>query len=751
MSDLIAHSSRPGCSIPAQSYRDHIQNVIRFGFENALSATDDSARFALFIDGVLFGAEFHDLGKLDSLNQRVLSGATRGKLPVNHVDAGVAHLRQQAEGRSLNTSAMLLAASIVYSHHLGLPNFSEEQRKGTEFLRDIARNENQGSTKNYTDAHLQQYLELHAAAVRNEFNGRTNLQSPRLKLTANMLRFALSCLVDADHLDTSLHYRNANEATAVPLNPKKRLEQLDSYVRSLTNNARNETISDRNQMRSLVYETCKSFEGVRGVVSCDSPVGSGKTTAVMAHLLAIASQHNLRRIFVVLPFTNIITQSVEVYRRALVSPSESSSEVVAEHHHRAEFSDPDSRHLSFLWYSPIVVTTAVQFFNTLAAADTGTLRKLHQLGRSAIFIDEAHAALPAHLWPVSLKWLSQLVEDWNCHVVLGSGSLVKFWTLPEFRYQKDLPISVPSIINAETSSKSSNLEGKRVEYKTNLKRLSLDAMIEWVCTFVGPRLIIVNTVQSAAVIARELRSRNISAEHISTALTPKDRDETLARVKRRLDDEQDNNWALVATSCVEAGVDLSFRIGFRERASLNSLLQTAGRVNRNGKLEKTLVWDFELVHDDLLRPHPAFEASSIVLGQLFEEGLVSPAYCTEAMKREIGFAGFKEQAKALCENDLALECRDVAKHFRIIDSDSVTAIVSPTLLRMIARGERINSTDLQRGSVQIYRNRTLEFALAEIPSLPGVFRWTLSYDSFLGYMAGALSNTDFLRDGGYSV
>jgi CRISPR-associated endonuclease/helicase Cas3 len=119
------------------------------------------------------------------------------------------------------------------------------------------------------------------------------------------------------------------------------------------------------------------------------------------------------------------------------------------------------------------------------------------------------------------------------------------------------------------------------------------------------------------------------------------------------------------------------------------------------------------------------------------------------MKREIGFAGFKELAKALCDNDLALECREVAEKFRIIDSDSVTAIVSPRLLRAIERGERINSTELQRGSVQIFKNRAVALALAEIPSLPGLFRWTLNYDSFLGYMAGALSNADFLSDGGF--
>jgi CRISPR-associated endonuclease/helicase Cas3 len=750
MKVLVAHSARPTDLIPAQSYRDHVKNVIRSSVENALFATGNSSGLDRFVEGLLFGAEFHDLGKVDLRNQEVLHGNERLKLPINHVDAGVAHLRRLAQADSTKAQAMLLAAWIVYSHHEGLPNRSEETKKGSRsFLRDIRRNEDFGSTKQHTDKNLEKYVDLHANAVCNEILHRSRPESSTLNFTACMLRFALSCLVDADHLDTSLHYQNASNVNAVPLNPAIRLQSLNHYVARLSGVTNSDELSERNRVRSLVYETCRKYDEYRGIVSCDSPVGSGKTTAVMAHLLAIAAKHNLRRIFIVLPFTNIITQSVNVYRNALVLPGETSEHIIAEHHHRAEFTNPDSRHLSFSWQAPVVVTTAIQFFNTLAAADTGSVRKLHHVARSAIFVDESHAALPAHLWPISFRWLRELVDDWNCHVVLGSGSLVEFWKLPDFRYRNDEPVSIPSILNAETTRSSTDLERKRIEYRTQPKRLLLDELINWVGSFEGPRLVIVNTVQSAAVIAKELRSRKISTEHISTSLTPEDREVTLERVRRRLENEHDTDWLLVATSCVEAGVDLSFRIGFRERASLNSLLQTAGRVNRSAKFENTLVWDFQLIHDDMLRPHPAFEVSAIVLGQFFDEGLVSPAYCTEAMKREIGFAGIKNVAKSLCDNEVALECRAVAEQFRIIDSDSVTAVVSPQLLKSIARREKINFTALQRGSVQVYRNRAIEFALDEISTVSGVFRWTLKYDNFLGYMAGVLSSNEFLNDGGY--
>ena len=110
---------------------------------------------------------------------------------------------------------------------------------------------------------------------------------------------------------------------------------------------------------------------------------------------------------------------------------------------------------------------------------------------------------------------------------------------------------------------------------------------------------IMNTVQSAAVIADDLCRRygRNSVEHLSTALTPEDRDTVIKRIKARLVDKDDAEWTLVATSCVEAGVDFSFRTGFRELSSLLSLLQAAGRVNRHGAVESAEMWSFSMQDD----------------------------------------------------------------------------------------------------------------------------------------------------------
>ena len=186
----------------------------------------------------------------------------------------------------------------------------------------------------------------------------------------------------------------------------------------------------------------------------------------MAHLLRAAEDKGLRRVFVVLPYTNIITQSARVYRCALTLRGEKARDVVAEHHHRSEFPegenerDSPARQYACLWHAPIVVVTAVQFFETLAAANTADLRKLHQLPRSAIFIDEAHAALPAKLWPQAFRWLRQLVGDWGCHCVLASGSLPKFWQIKEF-IDAGAPAVVPPLLPDSCRRRASDAESSR--------------------------------------------------------------------------------------------------------------------------------------------------------------------------------------------------------------------------------------------------------------------------------------------------
>ncbi len=711
---LLAHSARNSMGVPVQTYEKHVRNVIALAVEKAGQIAQYYAGNGdALVSSIRFTAEFHDLGKVDPINQNALADDSKlRRLPLNHVDAGVAYAMSVSN---------VLAAILVSSHHLGLPDLADESNRGEQFLRDR-------DLKDTIDKALMDYLGDHANAL-----GTTIYDHGYPELTPFLLRIALSCLVDADHSDTASHYDGDLYNQGFSLLPDRRLVLLDRYIGRLGEG----NVNKRNSLRDAIYRACRELDPIAAMYTCDSPVGTGKTTAVMAHLLRVAQQRGLRRVFVVLPFTNIIDQSVDVYRKALVSSGEDPEGIVAAHHHRAEFEDPASRQFAFLWNSPIIVTTAVQFFETLAGSRTGTLRKLHQLPGSAIFIDEAHAALPVHLWPQAWRWLRELERNWGCHFVLGSGSLNRFWELEEFSDEK---VQLPELVSTQVRVQGVSIEQHRITYRFRPDVLDLDGLLEWIPEVPGPRILILNTVQSAAVVTSEICERygRTKVEHLSTSLCPRDRKIVLDRVKERLQDERDSDWTLVATSCAEAGLDLSFRNGFRERSSLNSLIQLGGRVNRNGDWLDSLVWDFQLIHEGLLRAHPAFRTSGEVLGELLLEGHISPEYCTEAMRREIRQVGLSRESKHLAEAERNYVFPEVSRIFTVIDSDTVTAIVDPDLAARVESRAKVSSRLLQAMSVQIWRYREVEYALKPLAGHPGLYRWTLHYDEFLGYMAGVL-------------
>ena len=436
----LAHSAKPDRNVLEQSYADHVANVVRCATGNATRAgAYCRGGGERLIEAVRLAAEFHDLGKLDEANQAVLhDGSSKHPLPVNHVDAGVAAILSSPYS---NGSAALL----VNAHHAGLPDIPDECVNARSSLRDRTSVYAGKPLREYIDENLSDYRKAHDEVLKGLLPiSEVNPKNALLDKNALLCRIALSCLVDADHYDTARHYNDAIPYEGVSLNPQERLCLLDAHIEYISQTRQD----DRTILRNSVYRACREAGTDQDMYACDSPVGTGKTTAVMAHLLKAAADRELRRIFVVLPFTNIIDQSVEVYRRALVGLGEDDANVVAAHHHRAEFESQELRQYSFLWHAPIVVTTAVQFFETLASNHPASLRKLHQLPGSAIFIDEAHAALPAHLWPQAWKWLKDLRDNWRCHIVLGSGSLNRFWRLEEF---EDSPIDVPELVAERVS------------------------------------------------------------------------------------------------------------------------------------------------------------------------------------------------------------------------------------------------------------------------------------------------------------
>lgn len=743
----LAHSAHDGA--PEQSYREHVGNVLR----NAKALADAAAAFSpkwfgSFVAAVERAAAYHDLGKLDELFQEVLRHNRKNKHGFNHVEAGTAHLLSLKQFE---------AAFTAYAHHIGLPSFPKEKAKFANGQNLVFRDP--GELKGLeqaawqrTDEHLKSYLHQHHKL----FARASPVANPHF--SGMVRRLALSCLVDADHSDTARHYRNEREVPAPALRAAERLGRLDEYVTGLP--AKNPPASDREQQRARlrqdVYRACREREVKpdERILACDSPVGTGKTTAIMAHLLRVAAERKLRRVFVVLPFTNIIDQSADVYRHALGLAGESKEaieNVVAAHHHRVDFSSYEARCLAARWDSPIVVTTAVQFFETLAARDTASLRKLHQVAGSAIFVDEAHAAVPPALWPQMFRWLRELCQDWGCQLVLASGTLPRFWNRPGF-LQEGERCEIPDLIKTEVRAATMTFEEKRVSILTEKDAMSIERLAAFVHNKPGPRLVIFNTVQSAAVFAHYLREdckQGPNVEHISTALTPRDRSQTVARVKERLA-AKEVDWTLVATSCVEAGVDFSFRTAFRESWGLVNLLQIAGRASRSGEFDDAEVWDFRHDANNGFSLHPQAKVSRRILKQLFVECAgksrqPGPDDCTDALQSEIlqdhGEKSLRMEEIFLAETDA--DYPQVSKLCRIIDAATKTVVVESGLIQRLQNPDRKqwpSWRELMLGSVQLWANR---LDAERLPVKPlghdsELWAWIGEYNSFLGYMAGVL-------------
>lgn len=745
----LAHSTPPDWPEHGpQPYADHAREVERRARKNAVAALQFTTgsvgqKSDPILESIAYAAWFHDLGKLDDRNQESLR-AGRGKpLKIDHIDAGVAHCLQQA-ARS--------AAILVRSHHSpGLPSLPNERFMPCGFLRGKRCREPEEEIHRElvedTNLRLKAFLERHGEAL-SDYCRLPPAMNPSLSGLA--LRIALSCLVDADHNDTA-RWDSGSESDFVDgPPPSELLTRLDRYVSELGSGD-----SERNELRSSFFHHCKDLVLPGSIFSCEAGVGTGKSTSVTAFLLRQMAERGLRRLIYVAPFTNIIRQTARTFRKAFSNGND--VPWILENHHRVEFEDPESRQRSLLWKAPLVLTTALQFFETLGANRPAQLRKLHAVPGSAILIDESHASLPPHLWPQAWRWLVELAEEWSCCIVLASGSSLRIWENSDFVMEvRTLPEITPETVRHS----SQKAEKRRVTFDSISNALGRrDAKAHILSDFEdgnGPVLAIFNTVQTAAVIAWELAlevdnldaldpsyEAELSARrvlHLSTALSPSDREKVLVEIEKR-NNEGDPNWILVATSCVEAGVDLDFQTGYRERCSVASFIQTSGRINRHDLRSGARLIDFRLITDSMITEHPAFGLSSQIMTVLWKEieaQSENPAtLVSKALEMEIDQTG--GLSKELLDAESREDYPKVAERMRVIEGDTRTVVVNEYVAEQLLRHKRVSPAEIQMHSVQIWSRKIEDFGLHPIHKDSSIYAWHAPYDStLLGIMQNVL-------------
>ena len=529
----------------------------------------------------------HDLGKYaQRFQQRLKSPATVNG--VNHWAAGafVASKMKHMAG-----------AYVIDGHHTGLPartdtTHGESLQQTLLKFGDVLERRQLTSCPESSDDLI---ALLNADGI--------TLPTPQAKrcpdafANAMRTRMLFSCLVDADFLDTEQHF----DATVSPLRtvpdlqPERALELLMARLSSFNANGK------VNQTRARLLTDClAASQKPQGLFTLTAPTGSGKTMASLAFALSHIVQHNarlapddperFRRIIVVIPFTSIIEQTARVYRELFKDAC--GDDYVLEHHSSVapeennRKSDDDSVSASIRrarlaaenWASPLIVTTNVQFFHSLFAHKPSACRKLHNIGRSVVLFDEVQT-LPPRVVPSLLSGVQCLVRDYGASAVFMTATQPAFASA-----QSALPYQWnPFEISSHPEAMADALRRTRIELPDKDSKLTWHSLATQM-TEQSQGLCVVNTTKDARILFSLLPPDG--RFHLSARLCPAHRQQKLAEIRRRLDPKVNEPCRLVSTQLIEAGVDVDFPIAWRALGPLDSIIQTAGRCNREGRHEQ---------------------------------------------------------------------------------------------------------------------------------------------------------------------
>jgi len=650
---FYAHSTPNPDKSDWQPLREHLEAVAEIAARNASAFSGDTLAH---LAGLL-----HDLGKYtDEFQRRVTGDAIR----VDHATRGaiIAVERYGTLGH--------LVAYAIAGHHAGLANGSE----GIE--RTALKERLLGTGLPALLAQWQTEIQLPAL---NELKPPALIQRERRNFfqLAFLGRMIFSCLVDADYLDTEAFYdrtqgRSSLRDHAYP-NLANLRQQLDKHLNGFEAN------TPVNQLRGEILAGVRSKAGLPpGLFSLTVPTGGGKTLASLAFALDHALAHGLRRVIYVIPFTSIVEQNAAVFRRAL---GELGEKAVVEHH--SAFADDRGKSLEARkklslamenWDAPIIVTTAVQFFESLFADRPARCRKLHNIARSVVILDEAQT-LPLHLLRPTVAAIDELALNYNSSLVLCTATQPALTDGPRF------PGGLPNVRELAPEPEHLFQQLQRVQIRS-IGPIS-DEALSGQLREREQVLCIVNNRRHARALYEAIADCP-GACHLTTLMYAKHRSQVLTEVRQRLRDGL--SCRLVSTSLIEAGVDVDFPTVLRAEAGLDSIAQAAGRCNREGRraLVDSQVLVFAPENEQWSPPHELkqFAQAAREVMRQHPDDCLSMA----AIERYFHLLYWKKGSRALDESNLLglieksrLDCLPfeiLAREFRMIDSIQMPVIIA---------------------------------------------------------------------------
>ncbi len=594
----------------------------------------------------------HDLGKLHPLFQAYLfreNGVDASEwdewgqgTKVNHSGAGALWARERWGGVFGVTIAYLVAG-----HHAGLPDWNS--RYAANGALSVRLEQEQANFKDIAPATLDQFLPAFPR----------NLPIPQfLKTSASYhfwVRMLFSCLVDADFLDTE-GFMSPDRAAARPVcrSLAELKPRFDAALQAMALKAARTPV---NQVRAEILAQCRAAaKAPSGLFSLTVPTGGGKTLSGTAFALDHAARQDKTRLIYVIPYTSIIEQTAEVLRGYF------GEENVLEHH--SNLDDKKATPAQLLaaenWDAPVIVTTSVQFFESLYAARSGRCRKLHNIVNSVVILDEAQLLPPEWLTPC-VEAINRLVTDYGVTVVLSTATQPALWGLS----------AKATEIVADRAGLYRKLKRTRIVPPENPKQpldwhslaAELSAHKQVLC--------IVNRRQDCYELWQIMPEGTI---HLSASMCGQHRSEVIREIKARL--AEGKPVRVISTQLVEAGVDIDFPVVYRALAGMDSIAQAAGRCNREGKRD-----ELGVVHV-FVPPKPS-PAGLLLKGELVTKGLIAsreffpdaPETFTRYFERY--YASVNETGEEWLEANLKkdasaghVQFRHAAEEFQMIDESA---------------------------------------------------------------------------------
>jgi len=664
---FYAHTRKDQPESEWQTLLDHLTNTstlaAQLGMDAGISELAQTA------------ALLHDLGKYSQAFQRRLKGAS---IRVDHSTAGAQEIRNLFNKNQMQQWLSTLLAYCIAGHHAGLPDYgsvTDTENEATLLARlkitpeDYSAYQTEIPVQQLT---LPQRLKIRPLRIEQQEYTRFSL--------AFLTRMIYSALVDADFIETETFVQG----------PKQRggydsieilCQRMDAYLSHFDH-----PTEPINQKRTETLRACiEKAKQKPGFFTLTIPTGGGKTLTSMAFALHHAREHNLKRIIYVIPFTSIIEQNAAVFKECLGEGN------VLEHHSNFDWEQYGERIRSSAsdnqtnqaenklklaaenWDIPIIVTTNVQFFESLYASRSSRCRKLHNLAKSVIIFDEAQMLPTGYLKPC-LYAVAELVRNYGASAVFCTATqpaLQHF--LPGFEFQELAP----------------NPKELYHFYRRTKIQSAGQLTDEQICNCMMSEeqvLCIVNTRRHAKGLF-DLLSTACSGDvfHLSTLMCPEHRKSVLQEIRQRLKDGRP--CRVISTQVMEAGIDVDFPIAYRALAGLDSVIQAAGRVNREGRDPQCRpVYVFE-PDSELAKHMPAFiRQTADVTRQILQQFGDDPdsldgitAYFNSLYNLQSPHAYDERQIMLHFEkgtNELDFDFRTAAERFHLIDHNTVPLIIA---------------------------------------------------------------------------